>query len=329
MPLAIRMTSDRPARHDKAIVFACDEGYAPLAWFAAARIAALSPGRDFDICLAAPEAPEAVPGLAPVGMRLCRVETGGLFANLQRDARRSEAAYLRYALPRAFGAEYRRILYLDADVFPKGGDFSALLDIDLLGHALGAVRDNLQWRTPTRRPDSFKRLGLPWAPYFNSGLLLIDTGAWEARGVLDRALVLGAEQPPERIGLDQELINATLRGDFAELSPVWNWQYTWATRLLEAMVGANLLHFIGPKKPWRHTGGELPPPLRRAYRLFLAEHFPDRALAGDGLAPWENPGFLRKMYAKHFLSLGAMAAYLARFPDELTAVEPGRGGAAD
>lgn len=317
------MTSDRPAGHAKAVVFACDAGYAPYAWFAAERIAALSPGRDFDICLAAMEPPAEAPGLAHVGMRLCHVETGGVFAGLCRDARRSEAAYLRYALPRAFGAEYRRLLYLDADTFPKAGDFSALLDIDLLGHALGAVRDNQQWRTPSRRPESFKRLGLPWAPYFNSGLLLIDTAAWEAGGVLDRMLAFGAAHPPEAIGLDQELVNATLRGDFAELSPVWNWQYTWATRLLEAMVGANVLHFIGPRKPWRHAGGELPLPLRRAYRAFLAAHFPEAAIEGDGTPPWENLRFLYKLHAKHMMSARAMAAYLSRFPDDLTALEPG------
>ncbi len=316
------MKSEAPAGGEKAVVFACDDGYAPFAWFAAERIAALSPRRDFDICLASMEMPADVPGLAHVGMRRCEIATGGIFAGLCQDARRSEAAYLRYALPRAFAGEYRRIFYLDADVFPKSGDFSALLDIDLLGHALGAVRDNQQWRTPGRRPDSFKRLGLGPAPYFNSGALLIDTAEWEARGVLDRCLALGAKFPPEKIGLDQELINATLHGDFAELSPVWNWQYTWATRLLEAMVGANVLHFIGPKKPWRHAGGELPLPLRRAYRAFLATHFPDRAFEGDGTAPWENPRFLRKMYAKHFMGTGAMASYLARFPDELTAVEP-------
>lgn len=322
--MTIRLTSDTPPRHDKAIVFACDGNYAPFAWFAAERIAMLSPARDFDICLAAMEMPAPVPGLASLGVRLCRVETGGVFADLCRDARRTEAAYLRYALPRAFRDEYRRLLYLDADVFPQAGDFSALLDLGLLGHAVGAVRDNSQWRTPRRRPPSFQRLGLAAAPYFNSGLLLIDTEAFEAQEVLDRCLAFGAAHPPERIGLDQELINATLHGDWAELSPVWNWQYTWASRLLEAMVGANIVHFIGHRKPWRHDGGELPLKFRRAYAAFLAAHFPDYPpLGGDGRAPHENPAFLYKLLAKHLVSTRPMVTYLARFPDELSVLEPG------
>lgn len=321
--MTIRLFSDAPARHDKAIVFACDANYAPYAWFAADRIAALSPGRDFDICLAAMETPAPVPGLERLGVRLCRIETGGIFANLCRDARRTEAAYLRYALPRAFAAEYRRLLYLDADVFPQAGNFSALLDVDLLGHALGAVRDNSQWRTPGRRPASFKRLGLGAAPYFNSGLLLFDTAAFEARGVLDRCLAFGAEHPPEKIGLDQELINAVLHGDWAELAPTWNWQYTWASRLLEAMVGANLLHFIGHRKPWRHEGGELPPRLRSAYASFLAAHFPELPPLGPAMSPREDPVFLYKLLAKHLVSTWPMVRYLSRFPDDLAVRDPG------
>ncbi|WP_233713137.1 glycosyltransferase family 8 protein [Amaricoccus solimangrovi] len=322
MTVTIELAAGDAPKSDKAIVFACDANYAPFAWFAAARIAALSPGRDFDICLAATEPLTAPAGLA-IGARICRIGTGDAFAALCRDTRRTGAAYLRYALPRALGRDYRRILYLDADIFPQAGDLSALLDIDLLGHAVGAVRDNSQWRTPSRRPRSFGRLGLPWAPYFNSGVLLIDTAAYEAAGVLDRALALGAEYPPERIGLDQELINATLRGDWAELSPVWNWQYTWASRLLEGMVCANLVHFIGHRKPWTHDGGELPPRFRRAYRAFLATHFPDRPPIGpDGMLPHRNPVFLYQLYLKHLVSTWPMIAYLSRFPDELTALEP-------
>jgi hypothetical protein len=322
--VTIRLFSDTPARHDKAIVFACDGNYAPFAWFAAERIAALSPARDFDICIVAMETPTVAAGLAGLGVRLGRVETGGVFTDLCRDARRTEAAYLRYALPSALAADYRRILYLDADVFPQAGDFSAVLDVDLLGHAVGAVRDNSQWRTPRRKPKSFGRLGLDWAPYFNSGVLLIDTAAYEAQKVLDRCLAIGSKFPPKKIGLDQELINATLHGDWAELPPVWNWQYTWAARLLEGMVGANLIHFIGHRKPWRHDGGELPLKFRRAYRAFLTAHFPDHPpIGGDGVAPHQNLVFLYKLLAKHLVTVRPMAAYLERFPDDLTALEPG------
>ncbi|MFT3974016.1 MAG: glycosyltransferase [Amaricoccus sp.] len=314
----VTLDADRPAGFDRAVVFAADGAYLRHAAFAAAQLAALSPGRTFDICLCGPEMPPAVAGLAPLGLRRCRVGTAGMFDGLGLDPRRSAASYLRYALPDAFAGAYRRLLYLDADVFIQGGDFGALLEVDLGPHPLGAVRDNMQWRTPRRRTPSFARLGLPWASVFNSGMLLIDVAAWREREVLGRMLAFGAAHDPARIGLDQDLVNAVVRGAFAELSPVWNWQYTWASRLFEALDDAHVVHFIGPRKPWSHDGGELPLRFRRAYRAFFAEHFPEAPVGPDGVRPLANRGFVRRMLVKHLLSQGKLADYLDRFPDDMT-----------
>lgn len=319
--MAITLTSAEEQRAETAVVFACDETYRRFANFAAAQIAAAHPGRGFDICLCSAEPMAPVPTLAPHRIRHCRIETGGIFAGLGLDARRSEAAYLRYALPAAFAGAYRRLLYLDADVLIQGGDFSALLAADIGAHPLAAVRDNLQWRTPGRRVPSFRRLGLGHAPYFNSGVLMIDVDAWNGQEVLARCLDFAAAHPPERIGLDQELINAVLHGDWAELSPAWNWQYTRSSMLFEAMEEAHVVHFIGAKKPWSHKGGALPLRFRRAYAAFFAEHFPDGPQIGPGaLAPHQNRAYLRRLLVRHFLALRSMCDYLDRFPDELTVI---------
>lgn len=315
---AVTLDADVPASFDRAVVFAADGAYLRFAAFAAAQVAALSPGRTFDICLCGPEMPDAAPGLAALGLRRCGVATGNMFDRLGLDPRRSAASYLRYALPEAFAGTYRRLLYLDADVFVQGGDFGALMEVDLGPHPLGAVRDNMQWRTPRRRTPSFQRLGLPWASVFNSGMMLIDVAAWRERDVLGRMLAFGAAHDPARVGLDQDLINAVVRGGWAELSPVWNWQYTWASRLFETLADAHVVHFIGPRKPWSHDGGELPLRFRRAYRAFFAEHFPDAPVGPDGAAPMANRRFARRMLVKHLLSLGKLGAYLDRFPDDLT-----------
>ncbi|MFO1107393.1 MAG: glycosyltransferase [Amaricoccus sp.] len=317
--MAIQSTCDDPAGSDKAVVFGCDRRYAPFALQAAAQIDALAPGRDFDICLASTEPISLPPGLAHRRIRVAEIETGGVFAAMKLDARRTEAAYLRLALPAALARDYRRLLYLDADIFVQGGNVSALLEAGLGGRPIAAVRDNKQWRSPGRRPASFQRLGLPALPYFNSGVQLIDVAAFREQEVLERCLAFAAAHPPEQIGLDQELINAVLLGGWAELSPVWNWQYTWASRLSEAMVGANIVHFIGSKKPWTHDQGELPLRFRRAYRAFLTEHYPDGPTVGpDGVEPLRDPRFFLKMLAKHMIAAGSMAAYLRRFPHELT-----------
>ena len=69
--MAITLEASAPARGDRAVVFACDEGYAPFALMAAEAIARLHPDRDFDICLCSDGAAERAgePG-APRGAAL-------------------------------------------------------------------------------------------------------------------------------------------------------------------------------------------------------------------------------------------------------------------
>lgn len=317
--MATSCTASGPAGSDQAVVFACDRHYLPYALFAAARLAALHPARRFDICLCSLDADLAVPAsLSGLGLRVCRIDTGGLLSGLRCDARRTEAAYLRLALPAALGTDYRRLLYLDSDVFPQGGDWEALLGLDLGGRAIGAVRDNLQWRNPGRRPEVFRKLGLGAAPYFNSGLLLIDVAAFGRQQVLERCLAFAAAHGDRLVGLDQELLNAVLHGDWAELSPLWNWQYTRSSMLFEAMETAHLVHFIGGKKPWTHTGGALPPKFRAAYAAFLERHLPDAAPGQAALPVHRNRRYLWSMLFRHLRGAGRTCAYLERFPTDLT-----------
>ena len=319
--MAVTLEAATPPRAERAVVFACDGHYARFAMVAAEQIARLHPERDFDICLCyMDERPPEPPGLAHVGIRYCRVTTGDLFDGLRLDKGRTQIVYLRLALPAAFAAEYRRLLYLDGDVFVQRGDFAGLMDVDLGRHAIAAVRDNSQWRTPERRPLQFRRLGVGTAPYFNAGVMLIDAAEFNDADLLERCVSLGRANREVMIRHDQNLLNAALQGDWAEISPRWNWQYTWASRLYEAMEDANIVHFIGPRKPWKDDNGEYPLRFRRAYRDFMAEHFPDQPVGPDGTPPHGNPAFLRRMLVKHLLSLGKTAAYLDRFPDDLTVI---------
>jgi hypothetical protein len=318
----ISVRSDRAATARRAVVFAVDDGYLPFALFAAERIAALHPDRDFDICLCSDGPLAPPPRFAALGLRVLEVSAPGAFSGLRLDPGKTEVVYLRLALPEALAADYDRLLYLDADIFVQGGDFAGLLGVDLGGKAVGAVRDNTQWRTPSRRPEQFRRLGLASAPYFNAGVLLIDVARWRESGVMERCVAFGRANKAQMIRHDQNLLNGVLQGDFAELSPVWNWQYTWASSLTEAMVVPNIVHFIGRKKPWKQGGDQLSPRYRRAFRDFLKATFPERAVPDDGPATGARAGYVRKLLLKHFIAAGSMARYLARFPDELTVRDP-------
>ena len=323
--MAISLEASAPARADRAMVFACDEGYAPFALMAAERIAALHPERDFDICLCSDGDLSVPASLARLGVRLCRVTTDGAFAGLRLDPGRTEVVYLRLALPAAFAGEYRRLLYYDADIVVQSGDFSALMAVNLGEHVLGAVRDNTQWRSPGRRPEQFRRLGIRAAPYFNAGMLLIDVARWNDSDLMGRCVAFGRQHREKMIRHDQNLLNGTLRGDWAELSPVWNWQYTRSTMLFEAMEDAHVVHFINPKKPWTHVGGQLPPRFRAACRAFLAAHYPERPQVGpDRHAMHENRKYMRSVLARHLMAVGSFCDYLDRFESDLTVVRRAR-----
>lgn len=315
----VTLHASAPARSRLAVAFACDDRYLPFALCAADRITALSPRRPFDICICHGEAPVAIPAsLGHLGLRLCRIDAGGAFDGLRLDAGRTPDVYLRLALPRAFGGEYDRVLYLDADVAVQGGCFAALLGVDLLGHPVGAVRDNTQWRAPARRPAPFRRLGLPAAPYFNAGVLLMDVARCEAVDLLGRCTALGRREAGRLARHDQALLNAVLRGDWAELSPDWNWQYGRASRLFAEMRLPHVLHFIGPRKPWADPEGRLPPRHAAGFAAFLARHFPDRPPLAVGRGPAPDDPFARAMLWRHLLAAGRTARYLARFPTDLT-----------
>lgn len=320
VPVDVNWEADRSARHRRAVVFACDGNYIRFAFHAAAQIARLGgEARDFDICIVSTEeVPTAPPGLAHHGVRCARVEVGERFDGLFLDGRRTTAVYARLLLPAMFADDYERLLYVDADVFVGGGDFAALLDADLGPHVLGAVRDNTQWRTPGRRVREFRLLDLPAAPYFNSGVLLVDVTRWNAHDMLGEAVAFGREHRDKMVRHDQNLLNGLLHGRFAELSPVWNWQYTWSSMLFEAMEGANVVHFIGVKKPWRDPDAALPLRFRRAFHDHLATHYPDAAREPVGRSPLADARRMRRMLLKHLASQARMQRYLARFPDPFT-----------
>jgi lipopolysaccharide biosynthesis glycosyltransferase len=315
-----KLKSSRPAKFRHAIVLCCDENYLPFALFALAQIDALSPDRDFDLVLANSDSLLDLPAsLAHLDVRVVHIEVGCMFEGLRLDKGRTADIYLRLALPEAFTADYDRILYMDSDIFVKGGNFSELLRADMGGHAIAAVRDNIQWRTPARRARQFKWLGIPSRPYFNAGVLMMDVPAYIEQRILMRCVELGRANAARMIRHDQNLYNSVLQGDWAELSPVWNWQYTWSSRLIEPMADANILHFIGSKKPWNYQGGEFPPRFRKEYARFIAQHFPQhKPLPEEGVRAATNGGFHRKMLIKHWMSNRAMMRYLSRFPDEMS-----------
>lgn len=314
--MAIENTASRSAGSRHAVAFCCDDRYLPYALWAAHQVIALDESAAFDVCICHTDTLEIPDFSRHPRLRFCRITGTEVFHGLSHDARRSASTYMRLALPDAFEADYDRILYLDSDIAIEQGDFSTLLDLPLGERPVAAIRDNTQWRTPGRMPREFRQAGFANAPYFNAGVLLMDIAAWQAREVLPHALDLAQSHRHALDRYDQTLLNFALYGNWAELSPVWNWQYTRRSRNFELMYGANVIHFIGPTKPWSDPKRKLPHRFRRDCARFLSRHFPDRAADGARKAP--DVGILWRGMIDEALTLKRMDRYLARFPDDMT-----------
>lgn len=169
----------------------------------------------------------------------------------------SAAMFLRLLIPDAVPEGVDRLLYLDCDVLCTDS-LAPLLEVDLAGAPLGAVRD-----VYTRRLVDMGGLpGLagyreldPQATYFNSGVLLIDVPRWKECDVTGRSLDYVARHSHESRFPDQDALNHAVYGNWLRLPSRYN--HMLGGRLEPAFGGklsdAALIHSAGPVKPWHPT----------------------------------------------------------------------------
>lgn len=151
--------------------------------------------------------------------------------------------YYRCLLPDVLPAGTRRVVYLDADILVRG-DLTALWQADLGGAPVGAVTDSLG--SVARAVDRWRALGLDGdAPYFNSGVMVIDLDAWRTadsgweavrRCAADRAHLLAQGRWPQH---DQYGLNVVFHQRWQALPRTWNY-FTYLRHR-----PAKVLHFLG------------------------------------------------------------------------------------
>lgn len=132
--------------------------------------------------------------------------------------------YLRLQLPDLVPEDLDRVLYLDSDVLCTNSGLFELFRIDMNDKTIAAVRD-----ATTRRLidndgvpaiERFPELD-PQAPYFNSGVLLIDTKKWRSRNVRARCEDY-LKQSTRRRFPDQDALNVACYDDWFRLNKRWN-----------------------------------------------------------------------------------------------------------
>jgi lipopolysaccharide biosynthesis glycosyltransferase len=163
-----------------------------------------------------------------------------------------EIAYLKFHVPDF--VETRRALFLDADTVARA-DLRSLYEQDLGGKPIGAVQD---WLVPTvMAKNSPIRNYLEQdcdAPYFNSGVMLMDIERLRSMNLIREAAKLREVKVQYA---DQDLFNLIFAGNWAVLDPVWNYPIDRTLvieplRAIHSSLWANrkISHYMGTKKPW-------------------------------------------------------------------------------
>lgn len=312
----------RPNRESKsrnAAALCTDTAYLPYTLFVADQLQRNSGIPDLDILIVVPEDCVIPASLQNRDFRICRFTPNGLFDGLFVRNHLSENAYHRLVLSKFLRKDYARILYVDSDVFVHGGDFARLFDIPMNGHPIAAVRDIPQWKAPNVHVEQLKDLGLPNVRYFNSGVVLYDTAAFDDGDFLGQCLSFGRANSHLMTHQDQQLLNCVLQGNWQEISPIWNWQQPIRSPLFEATIPVAITHFIGRIKPWNDAKGVIPPRFTLPVRGFLQQHFPDHQPVPVPQSRDITSWHMRTLTLKNLARIPKFKRYLDRFPDDLTA----------
>lgn len=234
-----------------------------------ASLDAVSGGDEVVVHILHPGLPDETRARVETPLRHVRVVWYSVDERTLADARPSvflsKASVYRLLLGDVLPAEMGRVVYLDADTLVRGS-LVELSTVPLDGSVLGAVREAASpWAAGPLGPD-WRTLGLaPDAPYFNSGVLVIDLDRWRDADVGARCLELLRERQL-RWG-DQDALNRVLVGTWTELPRRWNLQTVdadgsglawglWPDDIAAAAADPAVVHFTGREKPWSPEGPE-------------------------------------------------------------------------
>ncbi len=160
--------------------------------------------------------------------------------------------------------DLKRILYLDCDTLVRS-DISEIWDTELDGMTVAMAAE------PTIYPKVKNRLGLKHAdPYFNAGMILIDTARWADEQILEKAMDFYKANNGSLPFSDQDLINFALNGKVKPVSQTYNFftnyyyqDYSYLIKNVGWYAGCvsenewrmavsspKIIHFAGDERPW-------------------------------------------------------------------------------
>jgi lipopolysaccharide biosynthesis glycosyltransferase len=178
-------------------------------------------------------------------------------AKLAGKGRFSRAVFRRLFLDEILPAHFERIVTVDSDMLIVRPGLERLEHFDLGGKPLAAAYDmiflmDLKGDALARQFQRSRRaLGLALdTPYFNAGLMAIDRAAWRAEKLTERVTKALRDEPGRYPFMEQDALNAMLKGNFAPLSPRFNFMGDFFLLDLEGTLEPIVLHFVNAPKPW-------------------------------------------------------------------------------
>lgn len=235
-----------------AIFFLIDKNIFPAAIFQATRLASLNPRDDTDICVISDSANDVA--LAKDFAAPCRIIylDPSMVKVPMNQAYASRVSYYRAYVPSLLAGEYRRILHLDTDIAIENDKIFSLFDIEMGGHPIAAVRDAMvaYSNVPANVAELKSTLRKGGRKYLNNGMALIDSDRFVGLGLETRTIAAISKSRTPLSYANQTAINATLNGNWLELSPAFNMMVPLWKSFVREVCAPTIVHFAGPAKPW-------------------------------------------------------------------------------
>ena len=195
----------------------------------------------------------------------------------------SRAVFRRLFLDDILPTHFERIVTVDSDMLIARPGLKRLESFDLGGRPLAAAYDmiflmDFKGDALARQFQRSRRaLGLSLdTPYLNAGLMTIDRAAWRAEKLTERVVKALRDDPKRYPFMEQDALNATLKGNFTALSPRFNFMGDFFLLDLERRLEPIVLHFVNAPKPWELSSWRGEARFAEAYRAWFAS------------SPWPN-----------------------------------------
>lgn len=180
-----------------------------------------------------------------------------LFAGANLGPGNSYMAYARLLM----GSLIRepKVIYVDSDMVIQK-DLSELWNLNMQGARALVCADPIIKRLAEDCPIKLTESDIR-APYFNTGLIVIDLDYWREKGFETTAIHIAKNY---KCALwDQTILNYLLKNSVIFLNQIWNWPF--ADVCIQGEIQKWNYHFSDKQKPWLYYGSSLKHKVWRYY----------------------------------------------------------------